>query len=106
MWKDVYIVKCREAFGCNFYGKNAFYPVCQSNSGARLLGGRTMHATLGLSAVSSLRTPQLKLDGNGCRRLERAVGSVACVAIDELSQAMCVLFVVCLIQSNMMFCDA
>ena len=69
-----------------FFGPNSFEGQCPSNSGARLFGGRTIHASIGFNATSSLKVEHLALKGKTRTKVERITVPAAAVAIDEASQ--------------------
>ena len=53
-----------------FFGPRSFLPQCQSNAGARLLDGRTIHASIGLTPKSNLSMEALHLTAADKKRLE------------------------------------
>ena len=75
-----------------FFGPNSFEGQCPSNAGARLIQGRTVHATLGLSPASSLQVQNLQLHGKTKTKVERIAGPAAATVIDECSQLSATLF--------------
>ena len=75
-----------------YFGPDSFEGQCPSNAGARLIGGRTVHASLGLSPASSLQIQNLQLQGKIKTKVERKAGPAAAVVIDEASQLSATLF--------------
>ena len=75
-----------------FFGPSSFEGQCPSNAGARLIKGRTVHATLGLSPASSLQVQNLQLRGKTKTKVERIAGPAAATVIDECSQLSATLF--------------
>ena len=69
-----------------FFGPRGFLAQCQSNAGARLINGRTIHSTLGLRPSNSLQCAALRLEGDAKLRLEKLAVPLGCLAIDEVSQ--------------------
>ena len=70
-----------------FYGRDSFVAQCSSNAGARLLKGRTIHASTGLSPASDLTIRGLQPTGIRRQKLEATLPKAAAVCADELSQA-------------------
>ena len=61
-------------------------PLAPANAPARLLGGRTLHAAMGLTPASSLQTHALFPTGDALIRLQRLLEPLGGVAIDEIGQ--------------------
>ena len=74
------------------FGPDGFAGQCPSNAGARLFLGRTIHAALGLSAMSSLKMPNLILQGKTKTKVERIANPVGILGIDEVSQLAATLY--------------
>ena len=66
-----------------YFGPRSFLAQCQSNAGARLLNGRTIHSSLGLTPASSLAMESLHLTPGDNKRLEPMAESLGRIAMDE-----------------------
>ena len=69
-----------------FFGQHGVLRRAPSNKPARLLGGRTMHSSQGLTAESSLRTPALALNAQSRQKLSLTHIEAGAYYIDEYSQ--------------------
>ncbi len=61
--------------------------LCQSNAGARLVLGRTLHSALGLTPASNLQTQALRPLGDNLLRLQKLFEPLGGLAIDETPMA-------------------
>ena len=68
-----------------FFGQHGVLRRAPSNKPARLVGGRTMHASQGLTAESSLRTPALALNAQSRQKLSLTHIEAGAYYIDEYS---------------------
>ena len=69
-----------------FFGADGVIKEAPSNKAARLIGGRTVHSGIGLSAESSLRTAALGLNAQARRKLEVTLIRAGARLFDEWSQ--------------------
>ena len=84
--KSYVINKVLRPLALAFFGPDGYLAQCQSNAGARLLRGRTIHSSLGLAASSSLTTVALRLTGQRKIKLERTLPKIGALVLDEVSQ--------------------